>query len=274
MTVPVLTSPLLDALPGVRHAFFTREGGVSESIYRSLNLGRGSRDDPAAVGENRRRAAAHLGVDEPALLACYQVHSAVALEADHPWGDHRPEGDAVVTTTPGLACGALSADCAPILLADAEAGVVGAAHAGWKGALGGVVLSAVNAMTRLGADTDRITAVVGPCIGPDSYEVGPEFHARFEAEVPGAGRFFRPADAPDKRLFDLPAFVLQRLAEAGVTHAEWIGADTLADERRFFSNRRAVQRGEPDYGRLLSAIVLTAEDSVGKGTRPSDSTRP
>jgi hypothetical protein len=159
-------------------------------------------------------------------------------------------------------------------MADAEAGVVGAAHAGWKGALGGVVLSAVNAMTRLGADTNRITAVIGPCIGPDSYEVGPDFHARFNLKVPGAGRFFRPAHSPEKRLFDLPAFVLQRLTEAGVSHAEWIGADTLADEARFFSNRRATQRGESDYGRLLSGIVLTPRDSVGMGTRSSDSTRP
>jgi YfiH family protein len=257
MSLPVLTSPLLDALPGVRHAFFTRQGGVSTGLYESLNLGRGSKDDPEAVAENRRRAAAHLGVEEPALLACYQVHSAKAHVVDQAWGDERPEGDAVVTTTPGLACGALSADCAPILLADAEAGVVGAAHAGWKGALGGVVLSAVNAMTRLGADTDRITAVVGPCIGPLSYEVGPEFHARFEAEAAGAGRFFRTARQPDKRLFDLPAFVLHRLAEAGVNRTAWVGADTLADEARFFSNRRAVQRGQSDYGRLLSAIVLT-----------------
>jgi YfiH family protein len=256
--LPVLTSPLLDALPGVRHAFFTREGGVSTGLYASLNLGRGSRDDPAAVAENRRRAAAHLQVDEPALLACYQTHSAAAHIAERAWGDHRPEGDAVVTAAPALACGALSADCAPVLLADPEAGVVGAAHAGWKGALGGVILSAVNAMTRLGAETSRITAVVGPCIGPDSYEVGLDFHERFLAEVPGAGRFFRPTDATDKRLFDLPAFVLKRLAEAGVDRAEWIGADTLADEARFFCNRRAVQRGEPDYGRLMSSIVLTS----------------
>jgi hypothetical protein len=257
MTLPVLTSPLLDGLPGVRHAFFSRQGGVSTGFYESLNLGRGSKDAPAAVAENRRRAAAHLQVEEPALLACYQTHSATAVTAEHAWGDERPEADAVVTATPGLACGALSADCAPILLADAEAGVVGAVHAGWKGALGGVVLSAVNAMTRLGADTNRVTAVIGPCIGPLSYEVGQEFHLRFEAEVPGAGRFFRPARQPDKRLFDLPAFVLQRLAEAGVTRTAWIGADTLADETRFFSNRRAVLRGQSDYGRLLSAIVLT-----------------
>lgn len=257
MSLPVLTSPLLDALPGVRHAFFTRQGGVSTGLYESLNLGRGSQDDPAAVAENRRRAAAHLHVEEPALLACYQIHSATTVEAEHPWGDERPEGDAIVTARPGLACGALSADCAPILLADAEAGVVGAAHAGWKGALGGVVLSAVNAMTRLGADTDRITAVVGPCIGPESYEVGLDFHARFEAEVPLSGRFFRPARQTDKRLFDLPAFVLHQLAEAGVTRTNWIGADTMADEDRFFSNRRAVLQGRSDYGRLLSAIVLT-----------------
>jgi YfiH family protein len=259
MSLPVLTSPRLDALPGVRHAFFTRQGGVSTGIYSSLNLGRGSGDDPQAVAENRRRAAAHIGVAEPDLLAAYQTHSDRALTAEQVQADHRTQGDAIVAAAPGLACGALSADCAPILLADVEAGVVGAAHAGWKGALGGIVLGAVNAMTRLGADTDRIVAVVGPCIGPESYEVGPEFHARFETEVPLAGRFFRPAHHPDKRLFDLPAFVLHRLSEAGVHRAEWIGADTLPDEERFFSNRRAVQRGEGDYGRLLSAIVLTGK---------------
>ena len=255
MTLSVLTSPLL-GIPGVRHAFFTRQGGVSTGLYQSLNLGRGSRDDPAAVAENRRRAADHLGVQPGALLDCYQIHSAVAHVALGPWGDDRPEGDAIVTAAPGLACGALSADCAPILLADAEAGVVGSAHAGWKGALAGVVQSAVDAMTRLGADAGRIRAAVGPCIGPDSYQVGPEFYDRFAGELSGVDRFFRPAQG-DRLFFDLPGFVLDRLSQAGVGRAEWIGADTLPDEARFFSNRRAVLRGEPDYGRLLSAIVLT-----------------
>jgi YfiH family protein len=255
VSLDVLTSPMLE-LPGVRHAFFTRRGGVSSGLYESLNLGRGSDDDPAAVAENRRRAAGRLGVDPAALLACYQIHSATTQRADQPWGDARPEGDAIVTATPGLACGALSADCAPVLLADAEARVVGAAHAGWKGALAGVVASAVDAMVALGARPGRMIAVVGPCIGPRSYEVGPEFEARFTCEDSAFGRFFERG-AGDRRRFDLPAFVLDRLRASGVARAEWIGADTLPDEARFFSNRRAVQRGEPDYGRLLSAIVLT-----------------
>lgn len=251
----VLSSPLLE-LAGIRHAFFTRRGGVSTGLYESLNLGRGSKDDPAAVAENRRRAAAHLGVGPGALLACFQIHSATVEIASEPWGDRRPEADAVVTARPGLACGALAADCAPVLLADPEARVVGAAHAGWKGALSGVVGAAVEAMIRLGADRARISAAVGPCIGPASYEVGPDFHARFMAEAPGSERFFSPAQG-EKRRFDLPAFVLHRLAEAGVDQAEWVGADTFADQGRFFSNRRAFHRGEPDYGRLMSAIVLS-----------------
>lgn len=250
----VLTSPLLDAA-GVRHAFFTRQGGVSRGLYESLNLGRGSQDDPAAVAENRRRAARSLGVEPGALLACYQIHSAIAHVADTPWEDARPEGDAVVTRTQGLACGALSADCAPVLLADVEAGVVGAAHAGWKGALGGVVQAAVSAMQGLGARPERMVAAVGPCIGPLSYEVGPDFLVRFAAEAPGSEQFFRAA-GEGRSLFDLPAFVLERLREAGVTPAEWVGRDTCAEEALFFSNRRAFKRGERDYGRLMSAIVL------------------
>lgn len=256
MSVMALTSPLLSQATGVRHAFFTRRGGVSAGLYESLNLGRGSKDDPAAVAENRRRAAAHLAVEPEALLACFQIHSATVHVAEAPWGDARPEGDAVVTRTPGLACGALAADCAPVLLVDARARVAGAAHAGWKGALGGVVQAAVKAMTALGASPERICAAVGPCIGPGSYEVGTDFLERFTAEAAGHARFFRPAEAPDKRLFDLPGFVLERLAEAGVGRAEWIGRDTCAEEDLFFSNRRAFRRGEPDYGRLLSAIVL------------------
>jgi YfiH family protein len=253
MTEPLL-SPLLQAA-GVRHGFFTRQGGVSSGLYSSLNAGRGSRDDPAAVAENRRRVAAAMGVEAGALLSCYQVHSAIALTADGPWGDDRPEADAVVTRTPGLACSALAADCAPVLLADREAGVVGAAHAGWRGALGGVVQAAVTAMSDLGARPDRIVAAVGPCIGPESYEVGPDFLEAFSAGAPGAERFFRPA-AGDRRLFDLPGFVLDRLEQAGVASREWIGRDTVAEEALFFSNRRAFLRGEGDYGRLISAITL------------------
>lgn len=249
----VLASPLLD-LPGVRHAFFTRQGGVSTGIYAGLNVGVGSKDDPAAVAENRRRAAAHLG---GALVTAYQVHSAEALVVAGPWPAGPPQADGVVTATPGVMCGALAADCAPILFADAEARVVAAAHAGWKGALTGVAEDAIAKMESLGARRDRIVAAVGPCIGPASYEVGLEYVARFAEVDPSYDRFFAPGAAPDKRHFDLPAFVLMRLRAAGIERCEWIGRDTCAEPELFFSNRRAFKQGEPDYGRLLSAIVLT-----------------
>lgn len=253
--LPVITSPLLD-VPGVRHAFFTRQGGVSEGIYASLNVGVGSGDAPGDVAENRRRAAAHFGAPPEALATCYQIHSATALTAARSWGGARPEGDAVVTATPGVVCGALAADCAPVLIVDPQARVAAAAHAGWKGALGGVVEAAVAGMRELGAEPRRMVAAVGPCIGPASYEVGLDFLERFAAADPANAAFFRPGEAADKRYFDLPSFVLSRLAAAGVGAAEWVGRDTCAEEALFFSNRRAFKRGEPDYGRLLSAIVL------------------
>jgi YfiH family protein len=252
--LPVVTSPLLSRLEGMRHAFFTRRGGASDGVYESLNVGLGSADDPAAVAENRRRCAAWFDAAPHALFTCYQIHSAIAHRADADW--RRPEGDAVVAAAPGLVCGALSADCAPVLLADPHARVVAAAHAGWRGALGGVVEAALAEMEALGARRDRIVAAVGPCIGPASYEVGADFEARFAAEDPGAERFFTPGADVSKRMFDLPAYVLDRIARAGVRQAEWVGRDTCAEED-FFSNRRALHRGEPDYGRLLSAIMLT-----------------
>jgi YfiH family protein len=251
-----LQSARLAALPGVRHGFFTRKGGVSTGIYESLNTGQGSKDDPEAVQENRRRVAAWFDAAPDRLLTAYQVHSATVFEASGPWAAARPEGDGVVTATPGLVCAALAADCAPVLMADAEARVVGACHAGWKGALGGVIEATVEAMARLGARPERIAAAVGPCIGPESYEVGLEFLERFVAEDAGAARFFRPGSTDDKRLFDLPAYALSRLARAGVTDVEGIGRDTCAEEGLFFSNRRAFKRGEADYGRLISAIAL------------------
>ena len=254
--LPVVTSPLLRDVAGVRHAFFTRQGGVSKGIYDSLNVGRGSNDDPADVDENRRLIARHFGLEAADLNTCFQIHSTIAVIADGSWGDVRPEGDAVVSKTPGVICGALSADCAPVLIADPAAGVVAAAHAGWRGALDGVVQSAVDTMVSLGADPSDMVAAVGPCIGPQSYEVGLEFLQRFEADAPGSGVFFRPGAADDKRLFDLPAFVLERLRAAGVERREWVECDTRVDEARFFSNRRAFLRGENDYGRLLSAITL------------------
>jgi YfiH family protein len=251
----VVTSPLLDAVAGVRHAFFSRQGGVSTGVYESLNVGRGSKDEPADVTENRRRCAAHFDAGPDALLTCYQIHSTDVLTAEAPWGDRRPEADGVVTGQSGLICGALSADCAPILLADPVAGVVGAAHAGWKGALGGMAESAVAAMVKLGCEPGRMVAAIGPCIGPKSYEVGLEYLQRFTEADPANDRFFAAGRSPEKRLFNLPAYVLARLSTAGVGQVEWVEIDTCADED-FFSNRRAVLRQEPDYGRLLSAIML------------------
>jgi YfiH family protein len=250
-----LQSPLLSALAGVRHAFFTRQGGVSSGVYESLNLGRGSRDDPTAVEENRARSAGWFGAPAERLLIAHQTHSATAHVATAPWRQPH-EGDGVVTATAGLVCGALAADCAPVLIADPEARVVAAVHAGWRGALGGIVAAGVEAMRSLGGDPARMVAAVGPCIGPASYEVGLEFLDRFALEAPGSERFFHPGARDDKRLFDLPAFVLERLAQAGVGAAEWIGRDTCAEAALFFSNRRGVLRGEADYGRLLSAIMV------------------
>jgi len=252
-----LKSGLLGEVTGVRHAFFTRQGGVSTGVYDSLNVGVGSRDDPDAVQENRARATAALGVELSHLLTCYQIHSNIAVTADGPFAG-RPEADGIVTRAPGLACGALSADCAPILLADGDARVIASAHAGWKGALGGVVAATVQAMIAAGARRERIVAAIGPCIGQASYEVGEDFMDRFSVEAPGSERFFAAGRTPDKRQFDLPGFVLHRLHEAGVERAEWTGFDTCADENLFFSNRRGFLRGESDYGRLLSAIVLEA----------------
>ena len=255
MSLPVITSPLLDVV-GVRHAFFTRQGGVSQGIYESLNVGIGSKDAPDAVRENRRRAAAHFGADE--IVTAYQVHSATALVADGPWPAGPPQADAVVSAAPGVVCGALAADCAPVLICDPQARVVAAAHAGWKGALTGVVEAAVARRVSLGADRNRLRAAVGPCIGPASYEVGVEFLERFTHVDAAYGRFFTPGVGPEKRMFDLPGFVLGRLKAAGVETCEWVGRDTCAEPDRFFSNRRAFMLGEPDYGRLLSAIMLQA----------------
>ena len=253
--VDLLQSPLLADLPGVRHGFFGRGGGVSQGVYASLNVGLGSGDDQDAVLENRARAAAAFGAAPQNLLTAYQVHSAKAVAADAPFAE-RPRADAVATRTPGLMCGALAADCAPVLIVDADARVVAAVHAGWRGALGGVVEAAVRAMTDLGADPARMRAAVGPCIGPESYEVGLDFVQAFAAGGADNARFFKAGARADKRMFDLPGFVLERLRAAGVGEAEWIGADTYAAPDRFFSNRRALHQGEADYGRLLSAIML------------------
>jgi YfiH family protein len=254
---PFLTSAPLEALDGLRHGFFTRRGGVSKGIYASLNCGLGSADDPAAVRENRRRLAAALGVQPDRLLSLYQIHSPRAVVAEATFDtDGRPEADALVTDKPGLALAIATADCAPVLFACATSGVIGAAHAGWKGAFGGVLESTLEQMEGLGANRSAIVAAIGPCIGQDAYEVGPEFEARFR-EAPSANfDFFRPADRTDHWLFDLDGFVRSRLAKAGVRTVDALGQCTYSQEDRFFSFRRATHRSEPDYGRMLSAIVI------------------
>ncbi|WP_343716610.1 peptidoglycan editing factor PgeF [Inquilinus sp.] len=245
------------ALPGLSYGFFPRTGGVSEGIFASRNCGFGSGDRRDAVAENRDRCRRELGPAE-ALLTVHQVHSPDVATVTAPWTpETAPRADAMVTDRPGLALGILTADCAPILFADAEAGVVGAAHAGWKGALGGVTDATVAAMRALGAVPERIAAVIGPCIGPDSYEVGPEFRDRFLAEDPDSAGFFRIPGAGARPHFDLPGYVAARLRRAGLRQVTVTGLDTLADENRFFSYRRTTLRKEPDYGRQISAILLT-----------------
>lgn len=252
----MLTIGRFNAVAGLRHAFFTREGGVSEGIYASLNCGLGSGDNPVHVAENRRRAAASLGVETDRLLTCYQAHTADAVTVAQPWQEgERPQADALVTRTPGLAIGILTADCAPVLLADVRAGVIGAAHAGWKGALRGILEATVEAMVNLGARPREIVAAIGPCISQRSYEVGPEFPAPFLAQSEANSSFFRKGDG-DRLLFDLKSYVARRLVHAGVRDVEPLPCDTCSEEERFFSYRRARQRGETDYGRALSAIAL------------------
>jgi YfiH family protein len=255
--IPVVTSPAL-ALPGIAHAFFTREGGVSGGVYASLNGGRGSADEAAAVAENRARMAATLGVTPERFATPYQIHSANAVEATEAWpAADAPRADAVVSRTPGLAIGVTIADCGPILMADADAGVVAAAHAGWKGALGGVIEAALDRMEAAGARRAQTVAVLGPCLRQPSYEVGDEFVQRFAAADPGNTRFFAAAGRPGHALFDLGGYIVARLRAAGVGTVADLGLDTYAEPARFFSYRRTTHRGEADYGRLIAAIALT-----------------
>ena len=254
MTAPFATAAALAGLAGIRHGFFARAGGVSEGVYASLNCGPGSADDAAAVAENRARAMAALGLPADALHTARQVHSARAIVVEAR-GAGRRSGDALVTASPGVALGILTADCAPVLLADAEARVVGAAHAGWRGALDGVVDAAVAAMEGLGAGRGRIVAAVGPCIGRASYQVGPEFRARFEAADPANARFFAEPCPGARPHFDLAGYVGARLAALGLARVALSGADTCADVAHF-SYRRARLAGEAGYGRALSAIAL------------------
>ncbi|WP_158817030.1 peptidoglycan editing factor PgeF [Methylocapsa sp. S129] len=242
---------------GIAHAFFTRRGGVSQGVYASLNGGVGSRDDPDAVRDNRARMAATLGIEASRLLIPYQVHSPDALAVVAPWpSDARPRCDALVTATPGLGLGVTGADCGIILFAAPSAGVIGAAHAGWRGALSGIIEATVAAMEGLGARAGDIVAALGPTIAQPSYEVGPEFVATFAAAESDAGRFFAPSRNPGRSMFDLHGFIGMRVARSGVTQFEDLGLDTYADEERFFSYRRATHRKEPDYGRLVAAIAL------------------
>lgn len=254
--VPTVESPALSRLAGVRHAFFTRAGGVSTGVLTSLNGGLGAKDDPERVRENRRRMAATLGADHLALP--WQVHSADVAVATGPWTrEEAPHVDAVVTVTPGVAACVTIADCGPILFADAGAGVVAAAHAGWQGAFKGVAEATVSKMEELGAARKNVVAVLGPCIRQASYEVGPEFAARFTAQDPDNARFFAPSQKPGHMLFDLGGYVVMRLTRAGVGTVEDLEIDTYGDEARFFSYRRMTHRGEDDYGRLVAGIVLT-----------------
>ncbi len=244
------------ALDGVPHGFLGREGGVSTGILAGLNVGLGSGDDRAAIIENRARAVDAV-LPGAALATVHQVHSAEAVIATEPFADDaRPHVDAIVTDRPGLLLGILTADCVPVLLADPAAGVVGAAHAGWKGALHGVTDATITTMEKLGARRDRIVAATGPCIARTSYEVDDAFARRFEEADPENERFFRFAGKPGHQQFDIEAYVAARLAAAGVARIETLGLDTYANETRFFSFRRATHRGEPDYGREISLIGL------------------
>lgn len=256
MTLEIITSDLLTPL---RHGFFTRKGGASTGIFEGLNCGRGSSDQDDVVALNRQIAARALGVEPAALVSVHQVHSADVARIS----DARQEGatpvkaDAMVTDRPGLALGILTADCLPVLFADHEAGVIGAAHAGWKGALDGVLEATVAEMVALGARRERVAAALGPCISLRAYEVGPEFLDRFLSHDDRNGRFFTGGKG-DRAHFDLPAYAASRLAEAGVERIDRLGLCTYSDPDRFYSYRRSVHRGEVDYGRLLSAITLTA----------------
>ena len=255
MSAPTTDLPAIHApaLAGVRHAFFTRRGGASDGVYATLNGGVGSRDAPDAVAENRRRMGRHLGAST--LLVPHQVHSAACLAVSEPWAE-RPRVDALATRTPGLALGVTGADCGMTLYADATAGVIGASHSGWKGALGGVLEATLDAMEALGARREGIVAVLGPTIGAASYETGPEFFERFVAARASNATFFTASAREGHHLFDLPRYIGHRLHTAGVGRFVSLDLDTYADEARFFSYRRTTHRGEPDYGRLVSAIVL------------------
>lgn len=260
MPTPI-TASNLSALAGVRHGFFTREGGVSGGIYASLNCGLGSNDERDAVIENRARVARHLGSTLDAVVTVHQCHSADAVIIDGPLTGPLtgplPKADAIVTRIPGLVVGALAADCAPVLFADAEARVVAATHAGWRGAVGGIIEATIAAMERVGGHRSRIRAAIGPCINQAAYEVGPEFEADLLARDATNSGYFRAFTIGGRAHFDLPGYIGGRLTRAGIASVEYQSACTSAKESTFFSYRRSQRRGEPDYGRQISAIVVT-----------------
>ncbi len=258
MTQPsIIRDPGLAARDEIRHAFFTKRGGVSDGLYASLNAGFGSGDAPNNVAENRRRATAAIGAGPEALSTVYQVHGTTVVKVASPWAPaEAPKADGMVSNSPGVALGVLTADCAPVLFADATAGVVGACHAGWKGALNGIVEATVAAMEGIGARRADIQAAIGPCIAQESYEVGDDFEAAFIAHDPSARTYFTAGAAPHKRQFNLPGFVLRATEKAGLANAQWVARDTRAESDLFFSYRRATIQGEADYGRLLSVIAL------------------
>lgn len=253
-----IEAPELRASPGIRHAFFTRQGGVSGGIYASLNGGLGSADDPEHVAENRRRMTAHFGLAPEALISLHQIHSSEAVKVERAWSrEDQPKADGMATRVPGLVLGITTADCGPVLFADPQAGVVGAAHAGWKGAISGVLERTLDAMAALGSRRDDTVAVLGPTISAAAYEVGPEFVARFTAEDASAERFFHESPREGHAMFDLPGYVRARLNGAGVGRFVDLGLCTYSDEALFYSFRRATHRREPDYGRLIAGIALT-----------------
>jgi YfiH family protein len=246
----------LESCDGIRHGFFTRQGGVSKGVYGSLNCGLGSRDDAENVRQNRALVAETLGVPPERLLTLYQIHSATTVIVDKPWNGTVSEADALVTRTPGLAIGALTADCAPVLFCDPEARVIAAAHAGWRGALLGIIEATVASMERLGATPERVVAVIGPTISQRAYEVGSDYVERFLAEEPASSPFFMTDDSSGEPHFDLAGYVAERLKRAGVGTVSDLGLCTYCDETRLFSYRRSQHHGEDDYGRQISAIVL------------------
>jgi polyphenol oxidase len=253
----MLTAPVLSALSGIRHGFFTRSGGVSQGIYESLNGGVGSDDDADKVAVNRARMAETLGVPVDRFVTLYQVHSPEVVVAEQAWSaEDRPKADAIVTKIPRLAIGVSTADCGPVLFADAKARVIGASHAGWRGALTGVLEATIAAMEKLGADRGRMVAALGPMIRQPNYEVGSDLTEKFLAEDTGNARFFAKGERDGHAQFDLAGYIGERLSRAGLRKIEDLGLCTYAEPERFFSYRRSVHRAEPDYGRHVNSIAL------------------